>query len=210
MTDVTSKHTFRSTTIQALIDEAVQFTLETAIYPLLVPRFAGAGVYLLYYSGKYVDYRFLVERNSKTEDPHPIYVGKAVPPGWRSARQATNTTQVSNKLYSRINQHRRSIEQVANLDVENFSCRFAILEGQESDLISTLEAAFIRRYKPLWNTQIDGFGNHDPGKGRYEQAPSEWDTLHPGRTWAARLNGTPPYLATIKTGIVQYFNTTDW
>ncbi len=49
-----------------------------------------------------------------------------------------------------------------------------------------------RRYNPLWNSHIDGFGNHDPGKGRYEQAKSEWDVLHPGRVWADRLNGIPP------------------
>jgi len=49
-----------------------------------------------------------------------------------------------------------------------------------------------RRYNPLWNSHIDGFGNHDPGKGRYEQAKSEWDVLHPGRVWAERLNGNPP------------------
>ena len=67
-----------------------------------------------------------------------------------------------------------------------------VLAGQEADLISTVEAAMTRRYNPLWNSHIDGFGNHDPGKGRYEQAKSEWDVLHPGRTWADRLNGTPP------------------
>jgi hypothetical protein len=28
---------------------------------------------------------------------------------------------------------------------------------------------------------VDGFGNHDPGKGRYKQARSDWDVIHPGR-----------------------------
>jgi len=35
-------------------------------------------------------------------------------------------------------------------------------------------------------TALDGFGNHDPGKGRYEQAKSDWDIIHPGRVWAER------------------------
>jgi len=48
-----------------------------------------------------------------------------------------------------------------------------ISEDSASSLISTVEAALIRYYKPIWNTQIDGFGNHDPGKGRYNQAKSE-------------------------------------
>ena len=51
----------------------------------------------------------------------------------------------------------------------------------------------IPQYKKIYSkTHIDGFGNHDPGKGRYEQARSEWDVLHPGRVWADRLKGTPP------------------
>jgi hypothetical protein len=67
-----------------------------------------------------------------------------------------------------------------------------ILSSIESDLVVPVEAELIRRYKPLWNTVVDGFGNHDPGKGRYNQSPSEWDVLHPGRSWVERLTGTPP------------------
>jgi hypothetical protein len=67
-----------------------------------------------------------------------------------------------------------------------------VLKSQEADLISTVETAMTRKYNPLWNSQIDGFGNHDPGKGRYEQAKSEWDALHPGREWADRLKGFLP------------------
>jgi hypothetical protein len=37
---------------------------------------------------------------------------------------------------------------------------------------------------------IDGFGIHDPGKGRYNQAQPEWDMLHPGRPWVARMPNT--------------------
>jgi hypothetical protein len=72
-----------------------------------------------------------------------------------------------------------------------------ILRDYESNLISTVEAELIRRYRPLWNTVVDGFGNHDPGSGRYNQAPSEWDILHPGRFWATRLTGTPPAMKII-------------
>ena len=42
------------------------------------------------------------------------------------------------------------------------------------DLIG-VEAAMTRKHKPLWNSCIDGFGNHDPGSGRHHQAKSEWD-----------------------------------
>ena len=72
-----------------------------------------------------------------------------------------------------------------------------ILNGIESDLIVPVEAELIRRFMPLWNTLVDGFGNHDPGAGRYNQARSEWDILHPGRSWAVRLTGVSPKLENV-------------
>jgi hypothetical protein len=30
-----------------------------------------------------------------------------------------------------------------------------------------------------------------PGKGRYEQAKSDWDVCHPGRAWAEKCQGVP-------------------
>jgi hypothetical protein len=72
-----------------------------------------------------------------------------------------------------------------------------ILQGAEIDLVAAIEAELIRNYRPLWNTTVDGFGNHDPGSGRYNQAKSEWDALHPGRSWAEKLTGKPPKLKDI-------------
>ncbi len=68
-------------------------------------------------------------------------------------------------------------------------CRFVIFEAEGSDMISTIEAALIKLNRPLWNTAVDGFGNHDPGSGRYEQAKSDWDVIHEGRLWAKKCNG---------------------
>jgi hypothetical protein len=73
-----------------------------------------------------------------------------------------------------------------------------ILEGAESSLIPSVEAALIRKHLPLWNTTVDGFGNHTPGAGRYNQSPSEWDVLHPGRTWVMRLTGVVPNIEGIQ------------
>jgi hypothetical protein len=88
-----------------------------------------------------------------------------------------------------LKEHGRSISVGEGLEISDFHCRLMILEGKESDLIGTVEAALIRHYLPLWNTVIDGFGNHDPGKGRYEQAKSDWDVCHPGRAWADKCMG---------------------
>lgn len=79
-----------------------------------------------------------------------------------------------------------------------------ILVGTESDLIVPVEAELIRKYRPVWNMIIDGFGNHNPGAGRYDQAKSEWDILHPGRDWANRLKGKSPLLENIVIKIKKY------
>lgn len=59
---------------------------------------------------------------------------------------------------------------------------------------------------PLWNTVVDGFGNHDPGKGRYEQAKSDWDVIHPGRAWAEKCKGAHSSAATILARVDVHLN----
>ena len=80
-----------------------------------------------------------------------------------------------------------------------------ILENFASSLIGTVEAALIRLYTPLWNSSIDGFGNHDPGKGRYNQAKSDWDVFHPGRKWADKCQGRHSTELKVKENIATYF-----
>ncbi|MFQ5610798.1 MAG: Eco29kI family restriction endonuclease [Anaerolineae bacterium] len=185
------RHVFHSRKFRSVVDEAIRFFTVTPAHKLPPPsQFIGAGVYGLYYLGDYELYAKIARLNKNT-CIQPIYVGKAVPPGWRTARTVDTTTP---DLYRRLREHTRSIQQAKNLEIGDFRCRFMILTGIESDLVVPVEAELIRRYKPLWNTVIDGFGNHDPGAGRYNQARSEWDVLHPGRPWAARLTGESPRL----------------
>ncbi len=83
-------------------------------------------------------------------------------------------------------------------------CRFVILEGTASDMIGTIEAALIKLHRPLWNTRMDGFGNHTPGAGRFQQAKSDWDVIHVGRTWAAKCTGVPKSSAAILKNVEQH------
>jgi hypothetical protein len=187
-------HVFRSPAIIKVVGDAINFLLGSPVYELPPGvRFEGAGVYAIYYKGNFPHYERLAAANQAAYE-RPIYVGKAVSPGWRQAR---NTEISSNSLLGRLMEHARNIKSVDSLKIEDFACRFMILEGQEGNLISTAESELIRKFIPLWNSVIDGFGNHDPGSGRYNQSPSEWDILHPGRTWAKRLKGTPPSLEKI-------------
>ena len=184
-------HVFRSPKFRSVVEEAVGFFAQTPLQ-LLPPhtRFVGGGVYALYYLGENELYAELSELNRR-DCTHPLYVGKAVPPGWRTGRTRLSTTPDS---YQRLREHTRSLRQTENLRVGDFQCRFVIFNDVESDLIVPVEASLIRHHKPLWNMVVDGFGNHDPGKGRYNQAKSEWDVLHPGRLWAERLTGVAPEL----------------
>ena len=189
-----SGHIFANNAFLKIITDAIDF-LDSSTFYELPPQsaFYGSGVYALYYSGEHKLYKPL--NNINVSDKRvPIYVGKAVPPGWRQGREENSKNR---SLYLRLRQHSRTIETVDNLELGCFQCRFIILNGEESDLISPLESRLINLYKPIWNSCVDGFGNHDPGKGRYEQARSEWDTLHPGRGWAKKLHEHPSDLKEI-------------
>ncbi len=187
-------HTFRSPKFQSVVNDAVKFFAETPVHPVLpAKRFIGSGVYGLYYVGDYELYTKIADLNRYVQT-QPIYVGKAVPPGWRTAR--SKDVEMPD-LSRRLREHAKTIQQTANLRIDDFYCRFMILGGVESDLIGPVEATLIRKYKPLWNTVVDGFGNHDPGAGRYNQARSEWDILHPGRLWAERLTGVSASLENV-------------
>lgn len=142
----------------------------------------GPGIYCLLYNGPYEAYS-LISGTSR-----PIYVGKAVPPG---SRRGEDGDVQARALQARIRQHQRSIEQVLNLEVSHFSYRsLAIVPAW----INLAERSVIQHYRPVWNACLDGFGDHDPGAGRYNGERSWWDTLHPGRHWASRLqeNKTAP------------------
>ncbi len=186
-------HTF-TLSHPSVVREAVGFFRQTPLHELPPVSFNGTGVYALYYAGRFPLYTPLSDANRKATQ-YPIYVGKAVPTGWRLGRVRDSDEP---KLYARLREHARSIGRAENLELDAFWCRFMVLKGDTGDLIVPVEAELIRQYGPLWNTAIDGFGNHDPGSGRYDQSPSEWDTLHPGRAWVEKLTGTPPDLREIQ------------
>ena len=183
------RHIFHSPEFRSVVDAALTFFNQTPVHELPpADHFDDCGVYGIYYVGSYELYSNITNANHDS-CAQPIYVGKAVPRGWRTARTRQSS---GSPLYGRLNEHAKSITQARNLDLADFRCRFMILGGIEADLVVPVEAELIRTYKPLWNSTIDGFGNHDPGSGRYEQAKSEWDVLHPGRPWAEKLTGTSP------------------
>ena len=132
----------------------------------------GPGIYALYYKGTVIEYQPIADGT------RPIYAGKAVPKGSRTGGAELDVQHPA--LRDRLRQHVKSIDQVANLSIEEFSYRaLAIVPVW----IVFAEQALIKKYKPVWNSCLDGFGKHDQGKNRRATERSWWDTLHPGRSW---------------------------
>jgi hypothetical protein len=199
-----NEHIYKNDVFTELVKDAVRFFNGTPVHKLPPPEsFLGTGVYALYYIGSNPLYQRYAELNRLAYN-YPIYIGKAVPKGWRQARSSDNSLTQSRELFSRLREHSRSIIAVSGLSVEDFMCRFVIFEAEGSDMISTIEAALIKLNKPLWNTTVDGFGNHDPGKGRYEQAKSDWDVIHQGRAWANKCNGVHKQESSIISSIERH------
>lgn len=134
---------------------------EQPAYPLkdvVAPKNAGA--YLIYPKNRTGRYAALARAGL------PVYVGKAN--GYGGLRR-------------RLSEHRKSIIQAENLNIEDFEVRFIVLADDDAYLACMFEAALIKRYNPFWNTELLGFGKHPVGVNREEGQISPWDTMHPGR-----------------------------
>lgn len=162
--------------------------LDRPVFPLAkLNSFVGEGIYALYYVGDHPAYEEIAIRNRDDHFLLPIYVGKAVPKGARKGEVRTGRTK-SRVLFNRLKEHRDSIKLVeahpsSSLKLDDFYCRYLVVE----DIWIPLgESLLIAKFSPLWNSMLDGFGNHDPGKGRYKGQRPRWDVLHPGRAWAEK------------------------
>lgn len=173
-------------------------------YPLAeILPFEGAGIYAIYYNGQFPVYQPIAKANAE-EARWPIYVGKAIPSGGRKGASLTTSTS-SKALYKRLAEHRDSIR-----DVEKGSGTLAIADFQARYLsvddiwIPLGESLLIAKFRPLWNHALDGFGNHDPGKGRHKGLRPLWDHLHPGREWATRCATREETLGQVTEKLVRH------
>lgn len=137
---------------------AVSRACETALAEAEPP--ASTAAYLLYYRGDLALYRPVARSQT------PIYVGSA------------------KNLRRRLGEHRASIRAARSLGITDFAVR--IVETPTHDAAAYAESRLITLHRPVWNREkFAGFGSKHQGLGRIAaQAPSPWDSLHPGRTWA--------------------------
>ena len=105
--------------------------------------------------------RTMAEYQPISGGPRPIYAGKAVPKG---SRRGSGELDVDHPaLRTRLREHARSVEQVDNLTINEFSYRVL---GIVPVWIVFAEQALIKLYKPVWNSCLDGFGKHHQGGRR--------------------------------------------
>lgn len=135
--------------------------------------FGGAGVYALYYRGDHEAYSTLRQLDGD-RFKYPIYIGKAA---GESAKQGFSPNgSGERKLFGRIVEHARSIAAVENLKLDDFQCRYLVLNDA---YIALAESVMIRLFRPPWNGM--SFGSKVVGKNRMGGQTGLWDALHPGR-----------------------------
>lgn len=168
-----------------LANSVVNALLRQDCEPLPPPaEFKGSGLYAIYYCGEFETYRTIALANLERPCSCPIYVGKAVPSGARKGWPEGEPHPTGPFLFHRLKEHAESIEQVRNLRLRDFSCKYLVANPV---WIPLGERLLIQRFRPVWNIALDGFGNHDPGIGRKDQQRSPWDEVHRGRYWAEKL-----------------------
>lgn len=94
-----NEHIYKNDAFAELVKDAVRFFNGTPVHHLPPPElFLGTGVYALYYIGSHPLYQRYAELNRLAYN-YPIYIGKAVPKGWRQARSSDSALTQSSELY---------------------------------------------------------------------------------------------------------------
>jgi hypothetical protein len=158
-----------------------------------VGRFYGSGVYAIYYVGDVDLYRPI----SGTETP--IYVGKADPDG-----QPKSVVEQGTKLADRLNEHTKNIDKVEGIEIKDFEYRaLAVQSGYQA----AAESHLIKLFRPVWNNEtkiLFGIGKHGDASSTRANNRSPWDTVHPGRAWAAG-NREGKSIEAIKADVERHF-----
>jgi hypothetical protein len=139
-----------------------------------IDKFYGSGVYALYYNGPFPQYGPICATET------PLYVGKADP----QEGTATTPCQQGTRLHDRLKDHARSIRRANNLELEDFTFRYLVVQ---SGWQTAAESYLIDVFRPVWNNEVKlvfGIGKHGDSASIRANRRSPWDTMHPGRPWA--------------------------
>ena len=161
-----------------------------------IPKFYGSGVYAIYYTGEFPAYQPI----SGTETP--IYVGQAAP----ALSNARTPMEQGAKLCGRLSDHRKNIGKAqTTLRLEDFQFRSLVVQ---SGWETAAEDYLIHLFSPIWNSETNilyGLGKHGDSATTRANKRSPWDTLHPGRAWAAATTEDAKSIAQIDAELATHF-----
>jgi hypothetical protein len=140
----------------------------------------GSGVYALFYTGRLACYAPVSGKRV------PLYVGSAKYRSMEDGDEADSRSSLS----GRLRDHLRSIRHVenaadGNLKVSEIEYRCLFVAGGYE---VAAEDFLISSFRPVWNKEsgvCEGIGKHGDKSETRSNQRSLWDTLHPGRPWAA-------------------------
>lgn len=161
-----------------------------------IGKFYGSGVYAIYYTGDYAPYAPV----SGTETP--LYVGQAAP----GTANAHSAREQGPRLAARLNEHAKNIAKATTtLDVADFEARFLVVQ---SGWETAAEDYLINLFRPIWNNETNilyGLGKHGDAATTRANKRSPWDTLHPGRAWAANSTEDARTAQSIVSDLSEHF-----
>jgi hypothetical protein len=161
-----------------------------------IPKSYGSGVYAIYYTGTFSAYQSI----SGTETP--IYVGQAAP----AISNARTPIDQGAKLSARLNDHRKNISKAnSSLQLDDFEFRSLVVQ---SGWETAAEDYLIHLFRPIWNSETNilyGLGKHGDSATTRANKRSPWDTLHPGRAWAAASNEDAKSISQINGELAAHF-----
>ena len=161
-----------------------------------IPSSYGSGVYAIYYTGEFPAYAPI--SGSET----PIYVGQAAP----TINNAQTPLEQGPRLCRRLTEHAKNIAKAeSTLDLDDFEFRSLVVQ---SGWETAAEDYLIHLFRPVWNSETNilyGLGKHGDSATTRANKRSPWDTIHPGRKWAAASKEDAKSEATIESELTQHF-----
>jgi len=146
-------HVYHNEAFAELCKDAVRAFNGTPVCELPPPRFVGSGVYAIYCTAKKGIYERYGNKVNRMGYNVPIYVGKAVPKGWRQSR----TEEIDDlPINEQVELWLRLIKSSIGLRATDFRIRALGSNVVDAGLAHAMHLLMVYAYQPLWNRVFDG------------------------------------------------------
>lgn len=146
-------HIYHNEAFAELCKDAVRAFNGTPICELPPPRFSGSGVYAIYCTAKTGLYERYGNKVNRMGYNVPIYVGKAVPQGWRQSRTAgIDKLPMDEQIKFWLDLIKSSI----GIRKADFQMRAHCWNVADGGLTHGIHQLMQNTYRPLWNKVFRG------------------------------------------------------